>query len=103
MIRYSEIRRATARATAIAGVMSLVTGSGAVYAQQQKSDAASDAAPALQEVVVTGTMIKRTNAETAEAITILSADSLKDQGITSVEQALSSLPPTTRRSTSPRA
>jgi iron complex outermembrane recepter protein len=42
----------------------------------------------LQEIVVTGTMIKRVNAETTEAITILKADALKDQGITNVEQAM---------------
>ena len=36
-------------------------------------------------------MIKRVNAETAEAITILKADDLKAQGITNVEQMLSTL------------
>src|SRR5580698_9211652 len=45
----------------------------------------------LQEVVVTGTMIKRTEAETTEAITILQSDILKEQGITNVEQALNTL------------
>jgi iron complex outermembrane receptor protein len=42
----------------------------------------------LQEVVVTGSLIARPNAETAEAVTIISAESLKNQGITTVEQAL---------------
>jgi iron complex outermembrane receptor protein len=45
----------------------------------------------LEEIVVTGSMIKRVNAETAEAITILKADALKDQGIENVEQALNTL------------
>src|ERR1700734_1004822 len=45
----------------------------------------------LQEIVVTGSMIKRVNAETAEAITILKADDLKAQGIENVEQALGTL------------
>jgi iron complex outermembrane receptor protein len=45
----------------------------------------------LQEIVVTGSMIKRPNAETAEAITILKADVLKDQGIVNVEQAINTL------------
>jgi iron complex outermembrane receptor protein len=59
---------------------------------QQKADAASSAeAPELQEVVVTGSLIKRANAETAEAITIIKADTLKDQGIVNVEQALNTL------------
>jgi iron complex outermembrane receptor protein len=51
---------------------------------------AEDTAP-LQEVVVTGSMIKRPSAETAEAVTVLKADSLKDQGITNIEQALNTL------------
>ncbi len=59
---------------------------------QQKADAAAAAeAPELQEVVVTGSLIKRANAETAEAITIIKADSLKDQGIVNVEQAMNTL------------
>ena len=45
----------------------------------------------LEEVIVTGTMIKRPSAETAEAITVLKADALKQQGITTVEQALNTL------------
>ncbi|HWY94706.1 MAG TPA: hypothetical protein VNX69_05930, partial [Steroidobacteraceae bacterium] len=57
--------------------------------------AATATAPApdsdLQEIIVTGSMIKRANAETAEAITILKSDSLKELGIENVEQALSQL------------
>ncbi|HEV2441890.1 MAG TPA: TonB-dependent receptor, partial [Steroidobacteraceae bacterium] len=49
------------------------------------------APPTLQTVIVTGTMIARPAAETAEAITILKADALKDQGITNVEAALNTL------------
>ena len=42
----------------------------------------------VQAVVITGSMIKRLDAETAEAITLIKAETLKDMGITSVEQAL---------------
>ncbi len=45
----------------------------------------------LSEVVVTGSLIKRTEKESAEAITILKADALKDQGITNVEQVINTL------------
>ncbi len=45
-------------------------------------------APVLQTVVVTGSMIARPAAETAEAITVLQADAIKNQGIVNVEQAL---------------
>ena len=58
---------------------------------QQAPVAATTEGPELQEIVVTGSLIKRVNAETAEAITILKADALKDQGIENVEQALNTL------------
>jgi len=45
----------------------------------------------LEEIVVTGSLIKRTEKESAEAITILKADALKDQGITNVEQVIDTL------------
>lgn len=45
----------------------------------------------LQEIVVTGSLIRRTDAETAEALTVVTADSLKNQGITTVEGALQQL------------
>jgi len=50
--------------------------------------AAPAAADSVQRVTVTGSMIPRTTAETAEAITVISAQSLKDMGIQTVEQAL---------------
>src|SRR5580698_8992023 len=58
----------------------------------QQAPAPTDAPePELQEIVVTGSMIKRPNAETAEAVTILKTDALKDQGVTNVEQAIGTL------------
>ena len=63
---------------------------------QESSTAASadnnvTAPPQLETVVVTGTMIARPAQETAEALTVVSANSLKNQGITNVEQALSQI------------
>src|SRR6202789_2938311 len=55
---------------------------------QQAPASSADATPELQEIVVTGSMIKRTDAETAEAVTVVSVESLKNQGITTTEQAL---------------
>ena len=89
MTLYIAISRSIRRILAV-GVVTLASSVVAVHAQQQNAEAAADS-EVLQEVVVTGSMIKRTNAETAEAITILKADALKDQGITSVEQALNQL------------
>jgi len=71
----------------IAVLAALAASSAAVQAQE----APAPADQALQEVVVTGTMIKRPAAETAEAVTILKADTLKQQGVTSVEEALNML------------
>ena len=70
-------------AARVAFVASLGTIAGAANAQ--------DTTTQLGSVVVTGSMIKRADAETAEAVTILHADALKAQGITSVEQVISTL------------
>jgi iron complex outermembrane recepter protein len=64
---------------------------GTAWADDAPATAASAAAAdesQLEEVVVTGSLIKRPNAETAEAITSITAETLMDMGITSVEQAL---------------
>ena len=58
---------------------------------QQAPAKAADTGVELQEIVVTGSLIKRTENESAEAITIIKADALKDQGIVNVEQALNTL------------
>ncbi len=87
---YIEITRSLRRILAV-GAVTVASGVVAVHAQEQARGADSPEAPVLQEVVVTGSMIKRPAAETAEAVTILKADSLKDQGIVNVEQALNTL------------
>ena len=69
----------------LAGVLIGILGDTA-WAQDAAATSADEAQ--LAEVVVTGSLIKRPNAETAEAISIISADDLKNQGITTVEQAL---------------
>ena len=63
----------------------------AVAVMAQSGTARADDAPAtsvLDKIEVTGSMIKRTNAETAEAVTVISADSLRNMGISTVEQAM---------------
>ncbi len=49
------------------------------------------APPALQTVVITGTLIARPAAETAEAITIVKSTTLQNMGIVNVEQAMSTI------------
>ena len=62
-----------------------------LLAQAESTTAAAPALvapPQLQTVVVTGTLIARPAAETAEPITIMKVDALKNQGLTNVEQAV---------------
>jgi iron complex outermembrane receptor protein len=49
---------------------------------------ATGPAPTLQTIVVTGTMIQRTEAETVDPVTIVTTKALENQGIVSVEQAV---------------
>ncbi len=74
----------------LAILAALAAGGAATRAVAQQAPATADNTP-IQEVIVTGTLIKRANAETAEAVTVLKADALKDQGIVNVEQALDTL------------
>ena len=57
----------------------------------QAQDSSNSGATSLQGVTVTGSLVKRADAETAEAITILSMDQLKAEGITSVEEVIQKL------------
>jgi iron complex outermembrane recepter protein len=72
----------------VLSVLTMVFVGGVAFSQQTPATTSSDT-PELQEIVVTGSMIKRPNVETAEAITVVKMDAMKDLGITSVEQALS--------------
>jgi iron complex outermembrane recepter protein len=83
MQRSSERWRIAAVGLGAALMSAVAMGQTAATAPAPDSD--------LQEIIVTGSMIKRANAETAEAITILKSDSLKELGIENVEQALSQL------------
>jgi len=73
----------------------LVTGALAVpglHALAQQAPAPSaEGTTELQEIVVTGSLIKRVNIETAEAITILKTDRLKEIGVQNVEQVLNQI------------
>ena len=81
------MNRSCANKLFFAAVLAVLAGS--VTAQTPPPEPADQ--NELKEIIVTGTMIKRPEAETAEAITILKADALKDQGIANVEQVLNTL------------
>lgn len=69
----------------------LAAAGAAARAQEAPAPTSTADDTALQEVVITGTMIKRPSAETAEAITVLKSDALRQQGVVSTEQALNML------------
>lgn len=87
-------RAAGAKSTAVASAATQAAGAKApiVLAQTTAPPPSSPLPPpVLQTVVVTGTLIARPQAETAEAITVISATTLQNQGIVNVEQALDTL------------
>ena len=104
IVENYTVRHAVRRALAIGAIVAV--GAGAMLANANpapmpKPQAGAQSVPApasqakkdasasiLQTIVVTGTMIPRSSAETAEAITIIKASTLKNLGVTNVEQAL---------------
>jgi iron complex outermembrane receptor protein len=63
-------------------------GLGGSLAFAQQAAPIGNEAPAMEQIIITGSMIKRTNAETSEAVTVITAETLKNLGITTTEQAL---------------
>ena len=109
----AHAQQATSTPATTNGANSATAGSAAVKGAAKKGAAAKTAAanapivlaqttppppaattlapPVLETVVVTGTLIARPQAETAEAISVISATSMQEQGIVNVEQALDTL------------
>ena len=69
--------RSTAQARARIALFTLLACSASARAQQQ-----------LERVEITGSAIKRIDAETAVPVTVLQAEDLKKEGITTVEEIL---------------
>ena len=94
-VRYSGKRALASAALALIGAGGMAAYGQSAGATQtttpSSSVTATVAPPVLQTVVVTGTLLARPAAETAEAITIVQASAIKDQGITNVEEALNTL------------
>jgi iron complex outermembrane recepter protein len=87
-ILSSNLIRASIHVTVIAA---LAVAGAAAQAQQPPPPASADDNAPLEEVIITGSMIKRPSAETAEAITVLKTEDLRQQGVVSTEQALNML------------
>ena len=90
--QVSAAKTTTAKTTAVKATAAKATSAKAPILLAQATTVPAPA-PAfspvqLQTVVVTGTMIPRTEAETTEAITIIQSDTLKDMGVVNVEQSV---------------
>jgi iron complex outermembrane receptor protein len=88
MTRYSEIARSIRRVLTV-GAMTVVGGVVAVHAQEQAGPAEQQ--PALQTVIVTGSIIKRTDFETPSPVQVMTAEDLQQSGYTSVSDVLRNL------------
>ena len=87
MIRWNKLERFLGQVLAV-GALTLASGGVAVYAQEQ---AQADQEQALQTVVVTGSIIKRTDFETPSPVQVMTAEDLQQSGYTSVSDVLRNL------------
>jgi len=87
MTRYSEIARSI-RCLLTVGAVTVASGVVAVHAQEQ-TQASSE--QTLQTVVVTGSMIKRTDFETPSPVQVITSQDLQQSGYTTVQQVLANL------------
>jgi iron complex outermembrane receptor protein len=87
MTRHTGIARSIRRALAVCAV-TVASGGIAVHAQEQ-AQATSD--QTLQTVVVTGSIIKRTDFETPSPVQVMTAEDLQQSGYTSVSDVLRNL------------
>jgi iron complex outermembrane recepter protein len=76
----------------MAGLGSLAVSASGARAASADAAALSDTTPGtVGEIVVTGSLIGRTNVETPSPVTVLTADSLQKSGITTISDALRSI------------
>ena len=87
MIRWNKLARLLGRVLA-AGALTLAGGGVAVHAQEQ---AQADQEQVLQTVVVTGSIIKRSDFETPSPVQVMTAEDLQQSGYTSVSDVLRNL------------
>jgi iron complex outermembrane receptor protein len=83
-----EYLRREIRGLTIAGAVAAALFAGSAGAQQANSASQS---PELQEIVVTGSLIKRTDTETPSPVQIITSQDLKDSGYTQVSDVLRNL------------
>jgi len=82
---YKALRSACLAGSAVA----VMFGSAASYAAA--SDASEDTSAELQEVIVTGSHLRRTEAETSAPVQVVTAEEMHESGYTSTQQVLNDL------------
>ena len=87
MTRHTGFARSIRRALAVCAV-TVASGAIAVHAQEQ---AQATSEQTLQTVVVTGSIIKRTDFETPSPVQVMTAEDLQQSGFTSVSEVLRNL------------
>lgn len=89
MTSMNNVGRAVSRTLAIGAITALTAVALPAQAQQQPAQAQAEAT--LQEVVVTGSLIRRTDFETPSPIQVVTAQDLQQSGYTSVSDVLRNL------------
>src|SRR5579871_4160428 len=74
------------------GIPALAAAADAADGPQQTAAEAQGETPTLTEVVVTGSRIATPGIQSISPVTTVSADAIKDQGITKIEDLLNTLP-----------
>lgn len=90
MISINSIGRGVSRALAIGAITALSAGALTAQAQQQ-AQAQPAAGEELHTIVVTGSMIKRTDTETPSPVQVVTSQDLQESGYTSVSDVLRQL------------
>lgn len=73
------------------GIAAAGLGTALMSAVAMGQTATTAPAPELQEIIVTGSLIKRTDIETPSPVQVLTSDAIKEMGYTNISQVLSNL------------
>jgi len=92
-VRVALLRTETSRIALIGAAVTLMT-IGSAAAQDQPAASTAPAAPAMEEIVVTGSHIARTSLETTVPVVSISTAQLQSTGITNLADSLNQLPQT---------
>ena len=85
--RNQSVSAAVRRALLAAAVAAAGMPAGVAFAQEQQENTNQP----MEEVVVTGSILRRTDAETPSPVTVISAETLEERGINTIAEAVQRL------------